>query len=440
LRHSKRSSLYIALIAVLASFVTASPPTFAASGGSALAVNEALSGSSSQYLKSPNLEYQLIMQGDGNLVLYGPGQTPLWYTRTNGGSDRRLVMQGDGNLVIYDGANRALWNTQTGGNAGAVLNLQDDGNLVLYAPGGRPIWYTGTSATGLVNGASLSGATSQYIQSPNRQYRLVMQGDGNLVVYRGSEAQWATWTNGGSDRRLVMQSDGNLVIYDATNRALWNTQTGGNAGAVLNLQDDGNVVLYSPGGRAIWSRVTGAIGSPGASLVLPFPAGQTWRVCQGYNNTGGTHASGSQRYALDIVKTSACWGPANGSTGQQVSSPVTGVVSYRDPYDNGDFVCINYIRPDGTAGSLGVAHFYNSVSVGQHVSAGQVLGTIKPGGANARIGAVAHVHVQVHVGSGCGNASVVPFDSAHGTAFVGAPDMPSNGSANQWANTPVSRP
>ena len=36
-----------------------------------------------------------------------------------------------------------------------------------------------------------------YIMSPNSQRRLVMQNDGNLVLYSGSKALWASWTFGG---------------------------------------------------------------------------------------------------------------------------------------------------------------------------------------------------------------------------------------------------
>jgi hypothetical protein len=49
-----------------------------------------------------------------------------------------------------------------------------------------------------------------------------------------------------------MQSDGNLVAYAPGGRPVWNSGTGGNAGARLVMQDDGNPVVYT-GGRALWS-------------------------------------------------------------------------------------------------------------------------------------------------------------------------------------------
>lgn len=56
----------------------------------------------------------------------------------------RLVMQSDGNLVLYDQNNSALWATGTDGNPGSFLVIQDDGNVVVYKPN-QPIWATGTN-------------------------------------------------------------------------------------------------------------------------------------------------------------------------------------------------------------------------------------------------------------------------------------------------------
>jgi len=42
-------------------------------------------------LVSPNGEFVLIMQGNGNLVEYAPGNRPVWATGTNrGGSIARM--------------------------------------------------------------------------------------------------------------------------------------------------------------------------------------------------------------------------------------------------------------------------------------------------------------------------------------------------------------
>ncbi|MCB0125042.1 MAG: matrixin family metalloprotease [Caldilineaceae bacterium] len=96
-----------------------------------------------QMLRSNNGNYQLIMQNDGNLVLYKNGTQALWASWTHGGPAERLTMQGDGNLVLYTDDYQAIWATWTFGD-NYYLILQDDGNLVIYRGDGVAIWHTGT--------------------------------------------------------------------------------------------------------------------------------------------------------------------------------------------------------------------------------------------------------------------------------------------------------
>lgn len=106
------------------------------------------------------------------------------------------------------------------------------------------------------------------IRSANGAYTLVQQGDGNLVVYKGSKATWSASTNG-PDRWLKMQSDGNLVVYagsPTSSRAVWSSSTQGAAGSRLVMQDDGNLVVYSAGNVAMWSSGTGHTGASQSSL------------------------------------------------------------------------------------------------------------------------------------------------------------------------------
>ena len=94
------------------------------------------------------------------------------------------------------------------------------------------------------------------------QYILLMQGDGNAVVYGNGRALWSTGTGGNPGARLVVQSDGNTVVYGPTNQALWQTATAG-AGAVLGLDTDGGLVLDAAAGRT-WRN-----GAPGTDLAVP---------------------------------------------------------------------------------------------------------------------------------------------------------------------------
>ncbi|MFD4661615.1 hypothetical protein ACFWP2_39095 [Kitasatospora sp. NPDC058444] len=77
---------------------------------------------------------QLVMQNDGNLVMYvtdpSGGVTAPWSTRSVGCGDR-AIMQGDGNFVVYDSNNRVCWanNTFKSGPGTAALELHSGGGL-----------------------------------------------------------------------------------------------------------------------------------------------------------------------------------------------------------------------------------------------------------------------------------------------------------------------
>jgi len=96
---------------------------------------------------------------------------------------------------------------------------------------------------------------SETVTSCDGRFVLVMQTDGNLVLYQGSAALWSSDTSGTGANRAVMQSDGNFVVYDPT-RARWASGTDGNPGAWLALQNDGNAVVYTAAGSAVWDSGT----------------------------------------------------------------------------------------------------------------------------------------------------------------------------------------
>ncbi len=94
-----------------------------------------------QSLTSANGRHTLVMQGDGNFVLYTAAGVALWHTNTHGNPGAYAVFQSDGNFVLYTGAGQALWHTNTYGTAASRFVVQDDGNVVIYGPTGQVFWH-----------------------------------------------------------------------------------------------------------------------------------------------------------------------------------------------------------------------------------------------------------------------------------------------------------
>jgi hypothetical protein len=96
-----------------------------------------------EYLTSGNRGYTLILQQDGNLVLYDARKHPLWASGTQGKRVERCIMQRDGNLVLYLDNGQPVWASRTDGKPGSFLVLQNDGNLVIYQRA-QPVWASNT--------------------------------------------------------------------------------------------------------------------------------------------------------------------------------------------------------------------------------------------------------------------------------------------------------
>ncbi len=81
---------------------------------------------------------QLILQDDGNLVLYcttcNPVK-PLWASQTRGKDAKTLYFQTDGDLVLRNSYGKTVWHSNIrstcSGSERAYFTLQDDGNMVM---------------------------------------------------------------------------------------------------------------------------------------------------------------------------------------------------------------------------------------------------------------------------------------------------------------------
>ncbi|MFF0295401.1 hypothetical protein ACFYST_05305 [Kitasatospora sp. NPDC004614] len=231
---------------------------------------------SGQSMKSG--ESVLVMQTDGNLVLYLESSTgtrvstAMWSTGTYGNPGAYAYMQEDGNLVVYrqgsTAGSDALWSSRTWSNPGGHMTLNWGDITVWPARGGNAPW---DSRTGLAPAVGFGGATpeasitsgrnveaGQWIQS--NSVWLVNQADGNLVLYRKRDgaAIWASNTANRSQSSLVVsnsQNDPALRMRDSSGQTIWSATPKGTSDVYGTVQDDANFVLYS-NGSALWSTGT----------------------------------------------------------------------------------------------------------------------------------------------------------------------------------------
>ena len=133
-------------------------------------------------------------------------------------------------------------------NGAYTLTMQSDGNLVL-AKGGRPVWSAMTQGTyaGIKEDAGQALVAAQGYSN----ITATMQSNGSFIVKGSSggaeKALWSTYTAGTGADRVVLQDDGNLVVYDASVKAQWasgtkdqNASYNREAGQLTTkLQDDG---------------------------------------------------------------------------------------------------------------------------------------------------------------------------------------------------------
>ena len=82
----------------------------------------------------------LLMKGDGNLVLSYIENlyNVLWESKTSGRGER-LVMEMNGNLVIYDNKNNTIWETGTRGR-GEFMQVENDDTFSVYDSNRAKAW------------------------------------------------------------------------------------------------------------------------------------------------------------------------------------------------------------------------------------------------------------------------------------------------------------
>lgn len=94
-------------------------------------------------VRSPNRQWLMTLQLDGNLVVYAADLRPRWQTGTSV-RPRNAGMNEDGEFALYAHDGTKVWSTGT--NApGARLILENTGRLVVVAPDGSVVWVSDRS-------------------------------------------------------------------------------------------------------------------------------------------------------------------------------------------------------------------------------------------------------------------------------------------------------
>ena len=98
--------------------------------------------------------------------------------------------------------------------------------------------------------------TDAYLESSTGSHRLWVQSDGNLVLRNQNSGGTPIWSVNkyGANASLEFQTDGNVVLYSG-GVAKFATNTVGRGASYLSIQPDGNLVLYA-GSTAIWATGT----------------------------------------------------------------------------------------------------------------------------------------------------------------------------------------
>ncbi|KAN0038648.1 hypothetical protein ACTA71_000832 [Dictyostelium dimigraforme] len=108
----------------------------------------------------------------------------------------------------------------------------------------------------LKQGDNLHSNGNHTLESKCRKYKLIMQQDGNLVLYIGNlkdqSDQYCLWSSSSCGKgvgpfRCAMQDDGNLVVYDSRNTATWSSGTYGQGVKghyIMKIRPSGQISVY----------------------------------------------------------------------------------------------------------------------------------------------------------------------------------------------------
>eukprot|EP00672_Neobodo_designis_P016378 CAMPEP_0174849576 /NCGR_PEP_ID=MMETSP1114-20130205/16644_1 /TAXON_ID=312471 /ORGANISM="Neobodo designis, Strain CCAP 1951/1" /LENGTH=249 /DNA_ID=CAMNT_0016083947 /DNA_START=32 /DNA_END=778 /DNA_ORIENTATION=+ len=137
-------------------------------------------------------------------------------------------------------------------------------------------------------------------KSANDKFKIVLQADGNLVLYEGESAKWASGTDGKEVTGAAVADDGDLVILNGEEK-VWSAGVEG--AEKWQLTDDGTLVAVDAEGVQKWTsdpsayslRTRSAVVAQKAPVGVEVEEGKTyyWCVCGKSKNQpwcDGSHA------------------------------------------------------------------------------------------------------------------------------------------------------
>ncbi|WP_328296943.1 hypothetical protein OG389_03365 [Streptomyces sp. NBC_00435] len=217
--------------------------------------------------------------GGGGGGWYGGGFGPKLYAGPDyyvggaGGSSHA----GARNLVGVSGST-----TATGGTFTPPAGMGDNGRVEISwtVPG-----YLGSNGSW----SAASGQVTSFTSS-GRAYKLVMQGDGNLVQTdtASGQAVWASATAGNPGATARFTAEGRLVVLGPTGALLWRSATGAGPHSAFAAGANGSLAVTDAQGRLRWSTTTttrmqyltlipdSAIAITGHQLVMQWDGNLVW--------------------------------------------------------------------------------------------------------------------------------------------------------------------
>jgi hypothetical protein len=99
----------------------------------------------------------------------------------------------------------------------------------------------------------LSNVGTPANQMLNCTFSALLGTDGNFVVYQGSQPVWSTNTAGRGGVRMVLQGDGNLVLLNGSNMPLWDAKTANKGAIGLLLSTSGTLAIVDRNSMPVWT-------------------------------------------------------------------------------------------------------------------------------------------------------------------------------------------